>query len=397
MVSIENDEEAAVAGLVTCLAIALRRSSEHTPNELGETVVQKLVYLAAREFDIKITYSWYLAGSYVEGVQDGSGQVQTAFDNLPEPSTPGCDDTTPESESLRPGEPDGDTPSPTSDPDDIQMERSIEELQNTYTEPDPDSTAGGIETPGSEQPFGPEWFKEATKSELPDDFDVPGEDVVKFYERLLGQYTLHPTDRFLKQFYEYNTPTEFAALYEHCLDLRSVLRTVVEDIKAALDERQSTVDFNRQREEFGRALSEFHLELYAADTVTETARTVIEATEPIEEMLIALTSKDPENLTEAHLSVAEEVQDFFYYTVWRYPALKISMETATGPNAEEVITERRDTYDGFETRVLEATESLREQLDTVGLRPAPEEFPDEDDEITQAFGDLMSAYQNRSG
>lgn len=397
MVSIENEEEAAVDGLVTCLAVALRRSSEHTPDELGETVVQKLVYLAAREFELKITYSWYLAGSYIEGIQDGSGQVQTAFDNLPEPSTPGRDDTTPESESPSPSEPDHDTSSPESDPDDIQMERSIENFQHTYAEPHLDATPGGTETPGPDQPFGPDWFEEATKSELPDNFDVPGEDVVRFYERLLGQYTLHPTDRFLKQFYEYNTPTEYAALYEHCLDLRSVLRTAVEDIKAALEGRESTVDFNRHREEFGRALSEFHLELYATETVTETARAVIEATEPIEEMLIALTSKDQEDITEAHLTVAEEVQDFFYYTVWRYPALKISMETATGPNGEEVITERNNTYEGFETRVLEAAESLREQLDTVGLRPTPEEFSDEDDEITQAFGDLMSAYQNRSG
>jgi hypothetical protein len=397
MVSIENEEEAAIAGLVTCLAIALRQSSEYTPDELGETVVQKLVYLGAQEFDLKITYSWYLAGSYVEGVQDGASQVQTAFDNLPKPSTPGADDTRPQPESPITDEPDDDTSLPASDPDDIQMERSIEDLQNSYAEPDLDSTAGGIETPGPEQPFGPDWFEDATDSELPDEFNVSGEDVVTFYERLLGQYTLHPTDRFLKQFYEYNTPTEYAALYEHCLDLRSVLRKVVEEIKTALEGQQSTVDFTRQREEFGRALSEFHLELYATDTVAETASTVIEATEPIEEMLIALTTKDRDELTETHLSVAEDVQEFFYYTVWRYPALKISMETATGPNAEEVITERHDTYDGFETTVREATESLRERLATVGLRPAPEEFPNMDDETTQAIGDLISAYQNRSG
>jgi len=311
MVSIEDEEETAVAGLITCLAMALRQSSEHTPDELGETVVQKLVYLGAREFDLDITYSWYLAGSYAEGVQNGLGQVQTAFENLPKPSTPGVDDTTLESESPSSEGPNHDTSSPDSDPDDIQMERSIEEFQNRYAEPHPDSTAGGVETPGAEQPLGPDWVEETTKSELPDGFDVPGEDVVTFYERLLGQYTLSSTDRFLKQFYEYNTPTEYAALYEHCLDLRSVLRTVVEDIKAVVEGRQSTVDFTRQREEFGRALSEFHLELYATETVTETARAVIEATEPIEEMLIALTSKGRENRTEAQLNAAEEVQDFF--------------------------------------------------------------------------------------
>jgi len=73
------------------------------------------------------------------------------------------------------------------------------------------------------------------------------------------------------------------------------------------------------------------------------------------------------------------------------------METATGPHAEEVITGRHNAYEGFEARVVEATESLREQLASVGLRPAPEDFPDQDDELTQAFGDLISAYQNRLG
>jgi hypothetical protein len=106
----------------------------------------------------------------------------------------------------------------------------------------------------------------------------------------------------------------------------------------------------------------------------------------------------PTDLTEAHLEAIGSLQEYFYYTVWRYPALKISTETATGPSADEVIAEHREEYRTFGQTVETRREAIVQELDSAGLYPDLTEYPDrEGDSISETIGDLMSVYQNRSG
>jgi sulfur relay (sulfurtransferase) DsrC/TusE family protein len=279
---------------------------------------------------------------------------------------------------------------------DVEREFQLEQSIDDSFSSEPATPSESKRTPSDEQ-WKP-WLHAAAEQVVPADFDRPVEDVVAFYERVLRQYPVHPTDRFLHQFYQYHTPPEFANLYENNLQLRSVLHSVVTDIEAALQDSPQLADFERHREEFGRHLSEFHLELFGTESLAATGEAVVRATEPIEEMLIALAAMNATDLTAEHKTVAEEVRDFFYYVVWRYPALNVSIETAQGPNADELIDERRETFESFESTVTERTAEIEARLTEVGLVPGVDDYPDRGDGVLDdTIGDFLSVYQNRSG
>lgn len=388
MVSLGNDEQVAVDGLTACLAIALRRSDRYSRSDVNQTKVQKLVFLGAKEFDLHVTYSWYLAGSYAVGAADGVSSVDTAFDDLPQPPSPDvADSNTEEDASIE--EPLVDDI--LHDVADVDREFDAERKSDTFLTDD-DSSTGNRSL--NEDIDGDSWLDDAATSVIPEEFNLPASDVVRFYERILRQYPLHPTNRFLQHFYEYHAPAEYTAIYEHCLRLRTILSEIEDEIESAVHGRTQDIDLFRHREHFGRELSEFHMELFAIESVRETADVVVASTEPIEEALIKLASLSVEDLTEEHIEVIQSLQSYFYYTVWKYPALKISIDTATGPDAADIRSEHREEYQMFDQTIATRRTELLENLDAAGLRPAATDYPDYNADNTETFGTLLSLYQD---
>lgn len=389
MVSLGNEEQAVVEGLTACLAIAVRRSDRYSRSDLNQTKIQKFVYLGAKEFDLDVTYSWYLAGSYAAGAADGLNAIDTAFDSLPQPPSPEVAEADLREDASREEPRDSDV---LPDVDDTRLELDIEQdfVPSITDESVPDNRSAS--EPSDEDP----WVDDAAASIIPDEFDIPVSDVVRFYERLLRQYPLHPTDRFLQQFYEYHAPDEYAAIYEHCLRLRTVLSDIEDDIESVIDGRTKDIDLSRHRNHFGRELSEFHMELFAIESIRETADAVVESTEPIEEALIKLAALPVEDITEAHLEAVQSLQSYFYYTVWKYPALKISVDTAAGPDEAEIRREHREEYQLFEERVTSKRKEILEELERAGLRPAAADYSDGNADNTETIGRTLSLYQDRS-
>ncbi len=67
MVQLSTAEHTLVGDLLECLAIAIDQTAEVDPEYANKTKLQKLLYLAIDEFDLPLTYSWYLAGAIVPG------------------------------------------------------------------------------------------------------------------------------------------------------------------------------------------------------------------------------------------------------------------------------------------------------------------------------------------
>lgn len=388
MVSLGNQERNLIYGLTACLAIALRRSENYTLSDVNKVKVQKLVYLAAKEFDLDLTYSWYLAGSYAAGATEGETAVKTAFEQIPQPPSPSISG---EDESSL-----DDQSDVSEDVDEIAREFEMEqEVDRHLSAPESQSREDIPERTDLGDYH--DWFDSIDAELIPDSFDIPIDDVVDFYQRILRQYPLHPTDRFLHQFYEYHAPEEYATLYEHSLQLRSILRSLGNDMESLIEGNDQSVDFDNHRQEFSLELSEFHMELYGKDDLRQTTSLVVRATEPIEEFLIKLSALSLGDISTEHLKMVEKIQNYFFSSVWRYPAIKISIETATGPSAAELASEHREEFQAFGNELEEEIQDLIEDIETEGMRPEPSEYPETiTDSQIDAIGDLMSSYQEQT-
>lgn len=295
--------------------------------EITKTEREKLIYFAIRKFDLPITYSWYLAGA------------KTAY--TPAPST---ETTSPEESSL---------PSPE------------EFVQPKVNDTDPEV----------------QQYKEFFRSEsFFDDYDLE------------SVYFTGNTD-FLYDFYESCAKDKYSDLYIESTRLREKLRNLDEEIdrgssSASLADWGGGTDdgilSRNQEEKIRRQVSTVHMELAQLEGFDETRQPVTEGTNVIESVLTKLTHLSSLNKDQTDLVL--DLGDFFYHNVWKYPALKISVETATGPNAEVRASQHREWFNGFDDTLESRIEELSEDHQQAGLAPTIEEFgANEDPQEMVAF------------
>jgi hypothetical protein len=370
MVTLSDPESELVEQLLGCLADAMGRADGIEVEYANETKLQKLLYLAIDEFDVPITYSWYLAGSIVESDSVATSTVRTAFDELSEPDTP-----TGASTKREEGERDD-------DPDEVVAD--------------------------DERPMPPVLFDSAFETDAtaqsptdPDgrlDQHVERDEVVDFYTSVLPEVWFQSTMRFLQNFYLNHAPPEYRDLY-----LASVqLRTNLSEFEAAVEAAVTGETHHRSREEIVHGIelqvSELHLQLAGLDPLSETFDAVVSGTDLIEHALVSLASVDDSTLTREHLELVGELVDFFYYAVWRYPCLVISRETATGPSATTIEDRRTEQLETAEAKLRRRRSELEDRVAVLSLGDgvAPEPIAEEaEGELTDQFSTLSEEYLRR--
>jgi hypothetical protein len=82
----------------------------------------------------------------------------------------------------------------------------------------------------------------------------------------------------------------------------------------------------------------------------------------LEHALVTIAEIESTELSLAHAEFIEELTDFFYYGIWRYPCLLISRETATGPSAAAVRERRTNQLRSFEDELAARHASLQQQF-----------------------------------
>lgn len=200
-------------------------------------------------------------------------------------------------------------------------------------------------------------------------------------ERFFGDYNLATvwyTDRytFLRDYYSEFAPEEYTDLYLTSVNIREKLANL-DDLIATESQNTTLGDFGgggsdkllepEDEREIRYLVSDFHIDLAAIDVLSETKQTVSAGTDLIEQVLFKLTQM--EGTTREQRRLLDNLSEFFFYYVWKYPALLISAETATGPNEDIIRLNRLQEFDRFDQQIESEISRLTDHFYEVGLLP----------------------------
>lgn len=280
--------------LLRGIELAVEQVLDDSGRPITRLEQEKLCYFGIKEFEIPITYSWYLAGANTKV----GGEPSKAARRMESPSSLDWQDV---------GE----------DPD-------VREYRDFFatTEFMPDYTLRDI------------WYTD------------------KF--------------EFLRDFYEHCAPEEYLELYLISTDIREKLENIDDIIQQEAENRSLNewgagssdgVIAKTDEREFRLLISDLHLEISHIDDLTETVGVITRATDVIEQVFTHLTEVD--SVSQDQFSVLNELSAYFYYDVWRYPALYISTQTAEGPNDYHLIDEHASKFVNYHDDLISEVEQMR--------------------------------------
>jgi hypothetical protein len=222
---------------------------------------------------------------------------------------------------------------------------------------------------------------------------VSRDELHRFYRDRIPEVWHQDTMRFLQNFYQKTAPDRYKRLYIESTHLRTHLTEVAETIQCRLDGRAPTRSLEEVQRAIELSISDLHYYIKQDKALKETFDVVVEGTNLIEDALMMLTTRALEDLTETHLALVEELQSFFFFYVWKYPCLRISQETATGPVADELRAEHAAEFETFDDEVERERAELEAKLDAEGLVPGPDDYPPvEDQQVAATLKDLSAEY-----
>lgn len=368
MVQLSTDERHRIQTLIECIAEALSRCDGMDVQYANRTKVQKLLYLAIDEYDIPITYSWYLAGAVLPDDSGTPAELQSAFDDL----------TSPETLSV---------PDRTDDTDDTSTDKksALDSLVGAGDTTAEDTIDPVLFTDDSET------GDESTELASPSDVTAIAEEIVAFYMETIPDVWHQDTMRFLQNFYDTHAPEQYRDLYIQSTHLRIRLRESKKAVAAYATGEEPNADLGELFERIQLNLTDLHLTIRQTTTLQETFDGFLHGTNLIEDGLMMLVHHAPA-LTQQHVDIVESMEDFFYYSVWRYPCLVISSETALGPSEDALREERRERLAGFEDELRDAAADLERNLDAAGLLPAYDDYEPSGDDIDERIRELAEQY-----
>ena len=298
MFNLTTTESDLIDQLLNCLEEAISTILDVSLNYANKTKIQKLLYLAIDEFDIPVTYSWYLAGAVVPDRSIG-------------PSSLNGQTTGPET-------PNGPT------------------IPSSTDEYDSDSSPN-TESPTDSIPVDPIMFRDDHDEGNTESVDadlstyVDRETLLDFYRSEIPTVWHQETMRFLQNFYQEKAPKEYQLLYIESTHLRTHLGELSETVEAHLDGETPTRSIESLRKSIELSISDLHYYLRQDEQLRQTFTVVVDGTDMLEDAILMLDKLPEEEFTQKHLTLLQELQDFFYYYVWKYPCLLISLGDCNRP------------------------------------------------------------------
>lgn len=299
-----SEEEPYADALLRGIELAVEDVLDNPGRNITRTEQEKLSYFAIQEFNLPITYSWYLAGAHTKVA----------------------------------GEPDNTLGRMTTDTDGVRRDQGEREEVQQYRDY-----------------FASEVF---------------------FHDYDLRKVWYTGKFEFLRDFYQECAPDEYTGLYITSTDIREHLETLDETIEREAT-NHSLLDFgggsqeellsNSDEREFRLSISDLHLELAEIDELAEIVDLVTKGTDVIEQVFAQLTTL--ESISSEQETVLQDIAPYFYYDVWRYPALYISTQTAEGPNRHHLIEEHADRFTSFHEDLLSRRNQLSERCANTDLYP----------------------------
>ena len=299
-----SEEEPYADALLRGIELAVEDVFDDPGRNITRTEQEKLCYFATKEFDLPVTYSWYLAG------------VNTKVAGEPD-NAPG------------------------------RMTTNTDGVRRDHGE------CGEVQQ-----------YRDYFASEVFfDNYDLRG---VWYTEKF----------DFLRDFYQRYAPDEYTGLYITSTDIREHLETLDETIEQETT-NHSLSDFGGSSQvgllsesddqEFRLLISDLHLKLAEIDELSEIVDLVTRGTDVIEQVFAQLTTL--ESISNEQEAVLQDLAPYFYYDVWRYPALYISTQTAEGPNRYHLIGEHADRFASFYEDLLSRRNRLSKRCVDADLYP----------------------------
>lgn len=329
----DEDElrEQVLDGLRLALNDELAEGSTMNRRDLTKIEEEKLLYFAIRDLELPLTYSWYLVGVKTKSDTGSSAQIAS-------PPSPNGSHSIP-------------SVSEESEPERSNVNSEVERYR--------------------------QYFRESTF----------------FDDYTLKKVVFTDKTEFLCDFYEACADEKYVNLYVHSTKLRQKFEKIdnlieVTDKDVTLSDweggsEDGIISQNKEKK-FRRLVSKVQLDLARTEGFNECRIPVRKATDEIEIILTKLTHLS--SLTYQQKEIVYDLGDFFYNTIWRYPCLKISAETATGPNEDALRREREREFSTFHNNIQRRTETLREKRIEEGLCPSSEEFTaNEKSEVMDSF------------
>jgi len=299
-----REEEPYMDKLLRGLELAVDDVFDDPNRRITRLEQEKLCYFAVQEFDLPVTFSWYLAGAYTKvGGEPDNAPGRMSID------TPGL--------SRDPGESD-----------------DVREYRDYFA---------------SEEFF--------------DDYDLR---------------EIWYTNRFdfLRDFYAARAPDEYTELYIASTNIREQLKLLNERTERNSKNR-SLSDFGGGSEdgilsdsaerEFRLFISDFHIELAQLEDLSEIVEVVTRGTDVLEQVFAQLTTLT--STSREQDVILDDLAPYFYFGVWRYPALYISAQTAEGPNRHHLIEEHATRFTNYHEELLSRQTTIRERCTSAGLYP----------------------------
>jgi len=377
MVQLSTTEHELIDDLLDCLAIAMDRLPDVDPTYANKTKLQKLLFLAVDEFDLPLTYSWYLAGAVVPSDPISPAGLQSALDELPSTDQP-------EVPAAEPASVEADADASAAVEPDVQetVADFKDELRTDDSETVDPILFSDTPTDSDEEP------DTITQDQLADRRD----EIIHFYERRLPDVWQQNTMQFLQNFYISYAPERYRDLYLQSTHLRTRLREVEQAVTKHLETEQPEQDLEELAKAVGLEVSDLHYSIRKNESLAATLDMFVRGTDLIENGLMMLSQIQPDELSKTHKEVVQEMQEFFYYSVWRLPCLIISQETATGPSAETLRAYRQEELSSFDERLQRRYREFERTLEQAGLKPSYTDYDVPDDEISQHAAKLTEEY-----
>lgn len=342
--------------LIDQLLAVLEESIEKLPSvdlEFANKVkVQKLLFFAIDEYDLPITYSWYLAGAVVPNRDIGPQSLQGPQSEPTGPTGPSLSSQS------------NDNSSATADSEEIDP--------ILFSQTDSQQA----ETP----PY------DLTEY-------VPHDELDRFFRQKVPEVWQDKTMRFLQNFYQAKAPEEYRLLYIESTHIRTHLQELRDVLDQYVTGETPDTEIGAIRNSIELSISDLHYYIRQNEELTETFEIVVEGTDLIEDATMCLDNMDSSSYTQKHVAAIESLKEFFFYYVWKYPCLLISQITATGPQAEELTQRREQTYETFGEDVLNQRSELTDELSSLGLVPSYDDYQGfEDEQLAETLNDLSTEY-----
>ena len=309
MVTLHGEEKEVIQDLHAGLASAVRESDLNTEdvyNFFGKTKLHKIYYIAIKEFNLPITYSWYLAGAYIPSEYANVSSFK---------------------ETLR-----------------------IDHSPTSSRENEPQFL---IETKD---------VRQSTKS------DPTLRDLRELFSNHLEEVVTTPINDYLEKFYQEFAPPEYKEVYLASLNIRRFFQELINEIEdskepsrqISLNQRSNTsTSLNANIEQYSELIDQLQMQLTTNTALHSTQSAFDEFRRVSVPYIRRVTTMEAGDIGESEQMLVSTLNNFFFNEAWKYPCLHISKQTASGPKRKDLILRDNQRIQNYEERYADKIGQLQ--------------------------------------